>query len=85
MGCNSEPTPNLYENDGDLITCGGGNAATDMMLQLIEADHGRDLAIVIADMCIHSRSFENTAPQKSATSVVLGCRNQRLIKAIKFM
>ena len=80
-----EPTPNLYENDGDLITCGGGNAATDMMLQLIEADHGRDLAIVIADMCIHSRSFENTAPQKSATSVVLGCRNQRLIKAIKFM
>jgi transcriptional regulator GlxA family with amidase domain len=80
-----EPTSNLYENDGDLITCGGGNAATDMMLHLIEADHGRDLAIIIADMCIHSRSFENTAPQKAAISAVLGCRNKRLIKAVKFM
>lgn len=80
-----EPTPNLYENDNGLMTCGGGNAATDMMLEIIEADHGKDLAIIIADMCIHSRSHNKTAPQKSGYSVALGSRNQRLINAMQFM
>ena len=80
-----EPTPNLYENDDGLITCGGGNAATDMMLDIIETDHGKDLAIIVADMCIHSRSHNQTAPQKSAYSVALGSRNQRLINAMQCM
>jgi transcriptional regulator GlxA family with amidase domain len=80
-----EPTPNLYENDDGLLTCGGGNAATDMMLDLIEADHGKDLAIIVADMCIHSRSHNQSAPQKSAYSVALGSRNQRLINAMQYM
>jgi transcriptional regulator GlxA family with amidase domain len=79
------PTSNIFENDGGLMTCGGGNAATDMMLSIIEADHGIELAIIVADMCIHSRSFQNASPQKSAHSVILGCRNQRLVNAIKFM
>ncbi len=80
-----EPTPNLYENDDGLITCGGGNAATDMMLDIIETDHGKELAIIVADMCIHSRSHNQAAPQKSAYSVALGSRNQRLINAMQFM
>ena len=79
------PTPNLYENDSGLMTCGGGGAATDMMLDLIEREHGRDLAIVVADMCIHARSHNREAPQKSAYSVVLGSRNTRLIKAMQMM
>lgn len=53
-----EPTSNLYENDRGLLTCGGDNASTDMMLSVIEANHGRDLAIIVANMCIHSRSFQ---------------------------
>ena len=80
-----EPTPNLYEDDDGLMTCGGGNAATDMMLDIIETDHGKDLAIIVADMCIHSRSHNQSAPQKSAYSVALGSRNQRLINAMQYM
>ena len=80
-----EPTPNLYEIDDGLMTCGGGNAATDMMLEIIEADHGKDLAIIVADMCIHSRSHNQGTPQKSAYSVALGSRNQRLINAMQYM
>lgn len=80
-----EPTGNLYENDNGLMTCGGGSAATDMMLAMIERDHGKDLAMVVADMCIHFRSDSREAPQKSAYSVALSSRNQHLISAMQFM
>lgn len=80
-----EPTDKLYENDDGLMTCGGGGAATDMMLDVIERDHGPDLARVVADMCIHSRSDNRASPQKSAYSAALGSRNPRLIAALQFM
>lgn len=80
-----EPSTNLYENDAGLMTCGGGNAATDMMLDMIETDHGKDLANVVADMCIHARSNNREVPQKSPLSVVLGSRNRHLISALQLM
>ncbi len=80
-----EPTNNLFEIDDGVMTCGGGNAALDMMLHLIERDHGKDLAVIIADMCIHSRSNTRKSPQKSAYSEALSVRNQHLINAMQFM
>ena len=80
-----EPTNNLFESDNGVMTCGGGSAATDMMLAMIEQDHGKDLAIVVADMCIHYRTDSREAPQKSAYSVALGSRNQHLISAMQYM
>lgn len=79
------PTQNLYEKDRRLITCGGGSASTDMMLDIIETDYGREIAVVISDMCIHKRTSERRAPQKSSISVAIGSRNQRLLKAIQVM
>jgi transcriptional regulator GlxA family with amidase domain len=79
------PTENLYETSDAILTCGGGSAATDMMLDLIEADHGRDLAMIVADMCIHQRSSNRRAPQRSPLSVAVGSRNQHLIGAIHIM
>ncbi|MFA3916594.1 GlxA family transcriptional regulator [Ruegeria hyattellae] len=79
------PTTNLYEIDQDLMTCGGGNAAIDMMLEMIEIDHGKDLAVIVSDMCIHFRSNNREAPQKSAYSVALNSRNQHLINAMQYM
>ncbi len=79
------PSANLYEIDNELMTCGGGNAATDMMLNMIESDFGKDLAIIVSDMCIHSRSNNEKTPQKSAFSVALGSRNQHLINAMQIM
>ncbi len=79
------PSANLYEIDNDLMTCGGGNAATDMVLDMIETDFGKDLAIIVSDMCIHSRSNNQKTLQKSAFSVALGSRNQYLINAIQIM
>lgn len=78
------PTPNIYELDGRVTTCGGGNTAIDMMLALIEKQHGPKLAIVVADMCIHMRSGRQS-PQRSARSVAIGSRNPALLKAIELM
>ena len=80
-----EPTPNLYEIDGDLMTCGGGSAATDMILDLIETDHSKDLALIVADMCLHSRSLTKGTRQQSAQAMAIGTRNPRMIKALGLM
>ena len=80
-----EPTGALYENDRGLITCGGGSAATDMMLDLIERDHGADLATMVADMCLHFRSNLQHSRQRSAYSFALGSRNPHLIAAMRLM
>ncbi|WP_120500786.1 GlxA family transcriptional regulator [Roseovarius sp. EL26] len=80
-----DPSSNLYEIDQRTMTCGGGNAATDMMLEMIETDHGKDLAIIVADMSIHFRSDNRKALQKSAYSVALSSRNQHLITAMQYM
>ena len=79
------PTQSLFEIENNLITCGGGSAATDMMLHLIEESLGRDVAVVVADMCIHKRVSGHKAPQKSSLSVALGSRNLHLISAIQVM
>lgn len=80
-----EPTSSLYESDSGLITCGGGSAATDMMLDIIVQDHGADLAAIVADMCIHPRTSRREVPQKSAFSHALSSQNQHLIAAMQFM
>ena len=56
-----------------------------MMLHLIEESLGREVAIVVADMCIHKRASGQKAPQKSSLSVALGSRNLHLISAIQVM
>lgn len=80
-----EPAQTLYEIDEKVVTCGGGTAATDMMLEMIQQDHGVELASVVADMCIHFRSNTREAPQTSAFSIALGSRNPHLIAAVTFM
>ena len=79
------PTGALYENDNGLITCGGGSAATDMMLNQIECDHGPGLATIVSDMCLHSRGLRSEAPQKSIYSQALNSQNTRLIAAMEYM
>ncbi|MEM8774351.1 MAG: GlxA family transcriptional regulator, partial [Pseudomonadota bacterium] len=80
-----EPTGQLYEIDGSLLTCGGGSAASDMMLEIIERDHGPALAAIVADMCLHRRAGHRSAPQRPVYAAALGSRNAQLIAATEFM
>lgn len=80
-----EPSSRQYEISGRYMTCGGGSAATDMMLALIEQRHGKNLAIIVADMCLHTRTGRRSAPQKSSFAVAIGSRNPRLLAALQLM
>lgn len=80
-----DPTGQLYEMDGALLTCGGGSAATDMMLDLIEQDHGPALAGITADMCLHRRVGHRSAPQRPAYAAGLGSHNPHVIAATELM
>lgn len=79
------PSQNLFEFDRGLFTCGGGVAATDMMLRIIASDHGHNLSTVVADMCIHQRSTGRNSVQTSASAAIVGSRNQHLLSAISLM
>lgn len=48
-------TDRLYEIDRDRMTCSGGTAAIDLMLHLITARHGADLAQRVANQFHHDR------------------------------
>jgi len=79
------PTETLYENDSGLLTCGGGSAATDMMLDLIERDHGPGLAAIVADMCLHDRTGRRAGPQRAAVAAATARHHPRLAAAVAFM
>lgn len=82
---NLTPSSNIFEITPRLISCGGGHAATDMILTLIEERHGEQLAIVCADMCLHMRSRRGSEPQRSNFAVAVGSRNRRLLSALQMM
>jgi len=57
-------TPSLFEIDGNRITCSGGISALDMMVALIERDHGRQLAAAVGDWFLHTHIREGMGPQR---------------------
>ena len=75
----------IYVNDAGIMTCGGGAAAIDMMLELIEDDYGPDLARGVMDMCVHSVKRQKSIGQRSSISKSIGSRNRRLMRIIRLM
>ena len=49
---NLDPLEQLYVLDRRILTCGGGAAATEMMIHLIREKHGGLLADTILNMCL---------------------------------
>ena len=48
-------TADLFEVDRNRLTCSGGTAALDLMLHLIAARHGQELATKISEQCLLDR------------------------------
>lgn len=76
----------LYERHSRLMTCAGGTAAMDMMLDGIAASHGIALAQAVSDQLIHDRIRPPTEPQRTALGLqaqYAGRAVQRLVVAME--
>jgi AraC family carnitine catabolism transcriptional activator len=80
-----QPTRNRFEEDGALLTCGGGSAATEMMLGLIARDYGTDFAILVADMCLNDPDLRGRRDQRSSIATAVNSRNPKLLQVVQGM
>lgn len=80
-----EVTDDLYEIDRKRMTASGGTASMDLMLKLIELDHGRALAIEVAETFLHERIREEREHQRMPLRLRLGLSHPKLLQAIGIM
>lgn len=77
--------PSVFVADEKFITASGGTAAADLMLHLIERDHGADLSVAVADQMVYNAVRNSGAAQRVSLRSRSGIRNRRLIEAIELM
>lgn len=82
---NLTPTLRRFENDGDLLTCGGGVAATEMMISIIAQDYGEDFAIAVSDMCLNGPDIAKRSEQRSSIAKAISSRNPRVLAVLRDM
>ena len=80
-----EFTQKLFETDRSRWTCSGGTAALDLMLILIEARHGRDLAFGVSETLMHARMRAPDDHARLALGRRMGVRHPRLLKIVEAM
>jgi transcriptional regulator GlxA family with amidase domain len=80
-----EVTGRLFEIDRDRVTCAGGTAALDMMLNRIATDHGHALGAAVAEQMVHTGVRDPDKPQRMDLRHRLGISHPRLLRAIRLM
>jgi AraC family carnitine catabolism transcriptional activator len=75
----------LYVTDRDRMTCAGGAAAIDMMLDWIGKLLGRPLAVLVADQLVHYRTPEQPAQARLPAAARYGTTDARLLRIITAM
>ncbi|MBI1173433.1 helix-turn-helix domain-containing protein [bacterium] len=78
-------TQSLFVADPVAPTCSGGAATVDLILYMILQDHGRDLAIAVAEQLVCSGIRDGASLQRFSAQFRLGFRNTLLSKAIDLM
>ena len=78
-------TKSVFVIDGNRITSAGGTAAIDLMLKLIAADHGEDLANTVADQLIYSQIRTDQDVQRLSIPTRIGVRHGKLAQVIQRM
>ena len=76
---------NVFVADEKFITASGGTATADLMLHLIEVDHGYDLSAAIADQMVYAAVRNSTAAQRASLHSRHGMRSKHIVKAIEMM
>ncbi len=75
----------LYEIDRNLYTCAGGDAALDMMLSIIEVEHGKQLSSQVAELFLHTAIRRTGESQRLSTRERTGVSHPGLLDCIELM
>jgi len=78
-------TKSVFVADPAHPTCSGGTATLDLVLHMIFQDHGRDLAVAVAEQLVYSGMRDGKSLQRFSAQFRLGVRNALLAKAIALM
>ena len=82
---NIEVSEKIYQIDRNHYTCAGGTASMDMMLKVIEQEHGRDLAMAVAEHFMHIDIREEQADQRKPAGDRHDLRNETLIRTLELI
>ncbi|MFM0643014.1 GlxA family transcriptional regulator [Paraburkholderia bryophila] len=75
----------LFEIGARRITCAGGTASIDMMLDLIGRKHGATLASAVSEQFVVSRIRQRSDHQRMEIAARYGVHNRKLIQVIGVM
>lgn len=78
-------TQELFETGARRITCAGGTASIEMMLELIGRRHGADLAASISEQFVVGRIRAHSDRQRLEIAARYGVHNRKLIQVIGAM
>lgn len=77
--------PDSFLMDGNILTCSGGTAAFEMMLQFIARDFGPALADQVSDYFLYLREQEHNARGPLPLSIRLRISHPRLRQVVEMM
>lgn len=78
-------TEELFEVAARRITCAGGTAAIDMMLELIAQEHGRELAAAVSEQFVLGRIRSRSDHQRMEIAARYGLHSSKTIQVVKLM
>jgi transcriptional regulator GlxA family with amidase domain len=78
-------TRSIFVIDGNRMSTAGGTASLDMMLKIISADHGDDVANTVADQLIYSTIRTDQDTQRLSIPTRIGVRHPKLSQVIQMM
>lgn len=75
----------VFVSNEKHMTASGGTATADLMLHLIETQHGYDLSVAVSDQMVYNAVRNATAEQRVSLQSRNGMRNAHLARAIQMM
>jgi len=75
----------VFVADEKHVTASGGTATADLMLHLIDQDHGYDLSVAVSDMMVYAGARESSVDQRISLQSRVGIRNPHVARAIEIM
>ncbi|MCA3458081.1 MAG: GlxA family transcriptional regulator [Rhodobacter sp.] len=78
-------TKSVFVVDGNRLSTAGGTSSIDLMLKLIAADHGDEIANRVADQLIYSSIRTDQDTQRLSIPTRIGVRHPKLSQVIQMM